>query len=65
MKAPNQVTISKANLIVVVIQIWVCTLQLHHLDLSYPLLLFLSHQITVGVPAAPVPSSPATIPIGR
>lgn len=55
----------QTNLVVVVIQIGVSTLQLHHLDLSDPLLLFLSHQVTVGVPAAPVPPSPAAVPVWR
>ena len=53
---------SKTHLIVVVIQVRISTLQLHHLDFGYPFLFFLSHQVTVGVSAAPVPSRPAAIP---
>lgn len=53
------------HLVVVVIQVWVSALQLHHLDLGDPFLLLLSHQVTVGVSAAPVPSGPAAVPAHR
>lgn len=49
-------------LIIVVIEIRICALQLHHLDFGYPLLFFLSHQVTVGISTSAVPSSPAMIP---
>lgn len=55
----------RADLIVVVVQVRVCTLELHHLDLGHPLFLLLGHQITVGVSAATVSSSPATVPAGN
>lgn len=50
-------------LIIIVIQIRICALQLHHLDFGHPLLFFLSHQVTVRISTSAVPSSPAMIPV--
>ncbi len=38
-------------LVVVVLEVWMLTLQLNHLQLGDPLLLFGSHEITVRIPA--------------
>lgn len=48
-------------LIVVVIQVRISALELHHLDARHPLLLLLGHQVTIGVPAPPIPSSATTV----
>lgn len=50
-------------LIIVIIQIRICALQLHHLDFGHPLLFFLSHQVTVGISTSTVPSSSAMFPV--
>lgn len=52
------------HLVVVVVQVGVGALQLHHLDLGDPLLLLLAHQVAVGISGAPVPRGPASVPMG-
>lgn len=52
-------------LIIVVIEIRICALQLHHLDFGYPFLFFLSHQVTVGISTSAVSSSPTMISVDQ
>ena len=49
------------DLVVVVVQVGVSTLQLHHLDLRHPLLLSLGHEVAVWVSVPPVPSDPSPV----
>lgn len=46
-----------AYLVIVVVQVRISALQLHHLYAGHPVFLLLSHQITVGVSDPPVTPS--------
>lgn len=53
-----------AHLVIVVIQVRVSALQLHHLNAGHPVLLPLRHQVTVGVPDSPVPNPAPSVTEG-